>query len=132
MGLRKKGSRLISVGKESYRWAVSRSIQAVTGYISVNIEAVGKPGRRIVVRVPCRDFWLDFSDLRDAPAAGLPAAYRPVTPAMARKIISAALIAGWSPRERQKNLAYEWTAGGVLITTCRGRNVEKHLVRKRR
>src|SRR5258708_7876159 len=114
MGLKRKGSRLICVGDESYRWTVSRSIQAETGTISVIIEPNENPGRRIAVRVPCRDFWLDFSDLRDAPPAGFSDAYRPVTPAMVQKIVLAALAAGWSPRQGQKNLRYNWSDEGEL------------------
>ena len=131
MGIRRKGSRLIRVGGVPYRWTVSRSIQAETGKISIIIEAVEQPGQRITVRVPCRDFWLDFSDLRDAPPAGLPNAYRPITPAMVEKIITAALTAGWLGQERQKNLVGEWTGEGLLVplATCK---VKPKLIRKRR
>ena|SRR5947209_6393995 len=115
MGLKQKGSRLIRVGGVAYRWTVSRSIQAETGKLSIIIEAVEQPGRRIAVRVPCRDFWLDFSDLRDAPPAGFPGAYRPITPAAVEKVITAALAAGWLGPKQQRNLVCEWTEQGLLV-----------------
>ena len=131
MGLKRKGSRSICVGSVSYRWVVSRSIQAETGKISVILEAAHHPGQRISVRVACRDFWLDFGDWRDAPPPGFPGAYRPVTPGMVRKIISAALAAGWLPQQRHRNLAYEWTNEGILIALNENKN-ERKLIRKRR
>ena len=115
MALKRKGSRLIRVGNESYRWTISRSAQAESGCISVIVEAANQPGQRIAVRTPCRDFWLDFDDLRDAPPADFPNAYRPVTPAIVQKIIVAALAAGWLPKQHQKTLAYEWTSDEILV-----------------
>ena len=132
MALKRKGSRSIRVGGESFWWTVSRSIQAETGKISVIIEPVEKPGRRIAVRVPCRDFWLDFSDLRDAPPAGFAGAYRPVTPALVQKIILAALAAGWLPQQRQKNLVLQWSEKEILIPLEQNRDAERKLIRKRR
>jgi hypothetical protein len=66
MGLKRKGSRLIRVGSDSYRWTISRSTQAATGCVSVIIESAEQPGQHIAVRTACRDFWLDFSNLRDS------------------------------------------------------------------
>lgn len=108
MGLRRKGSRLIQIDSESYRWTISRAAQS--GCVSVIIETADRAGQRIVVGTPCRDFWLDFADLRDNPPAPGQDAYRPVTPAMIRKIIVAALLAGWSPQQQgHKDLCYGWS-----------------------
>jgi hypothetical protein len=114
MGLKRKRSRLIRIGSENYRWTISHSTQAESGCISVIIEAAEQPGQRIVVRTVCRNFWLDFSDFSDNPPAPSLDAYRPATPAMVRKMIRAALRAGWLPKRRQKNLTYTWSADGKL------------------
>jgi hypothetical protein len=116
MGLKEKGSRAIQIGSDSYRWTLSKSSQAANGCISIIIELAEQRGQRIVVLTPCRDFWLDFSDLRDNPPLPPKDPYRPVTPAMVEKIIKAALDAGWTPRTRQKNLNFEWT-NRTLIST---------------
>lgn len=58
MGLKRKGSRLVRVGSQNYRWTISRSAQAEIGHISVIIELAERPGHRISVRTVCRDFWL--------------------------------------------------------------------------
>ncbi|HZK79783.1 MAG TPA: hypothetical protein VFC46_01925 [Humisphaera sp.] len=116
MGLKRKGSRLIRVGGESYRWTISSSAQAESGFISVIIESAEQPGQRIVVRTPCRNFWLDFSDMRDNPPIPPQAPYCPVTPAMVQKIILAALAAGWAPQRRHKNFNYQWSTEGELTS----------------
>ncbi|MDB5292210.1 MAG: hypothetical protein JWL69_3451 [Phycisphaerales bacterium] len=115
MSLKRKGSRLIRVGGESYRWTISGSRQAETASISIIIEAAHKPGQRLVVRVPCRDFWLDFKDLTENRMPFSDDVYRPVTPATVHKIILAALAAGWQPQRRGKNLACEWAEDGILV-----------------
>jgi len=122
MGLKQKGSRLIRVGSESYRWTLSRSAQAVSGLVSVIIESAEQRGQRLVVQTPCRDFWLDFGDKRDNPPAPPQEPYRPVTPAMVQQIILEALAAGWMPQQRRKNLHYEWSGEGSLIPSDK-RNV---------
>jgi hypothetical protein len=108
VGIKRKASRSIEVDGETYRWAVSDSQQATTGKISVIVEAVSEPAQRLVVRVPCRNFWLDFEDLAGGRISPLPDAYRPVTPATLRQIITAALAAGWQPQSRRKDFTFDW------------------------
>lgn len=114
MGLKRKGSRLIRVGSESYRWTISNSAQAETGCISVIIESAGQPGQRISVRTSCRNFWLDFKELTEKRAPLSLDAYRPVKPATVQKLILAALAAGWLPKQRLKNLTFAWSADEEL------------------
>jgi hypothetical protein len=40
-------------------------------------------------------------------------------PMAVRKIILAALAAGWSPKQRQKNLSYSWSADEKLTAVTR-------------
>lgn len=100
MTLANKGTRKITVDAEYYRWVVSPD----SGYLVLVVEHLTSAGQRIAVTIPSRDYWLDFKDLTHGKIEYDPKDYRPITPALVRKIILDALELGWSPQSAGKEI----------------------------
>jgi hypothetical protein len=115
MSLRRKQSRRIAIDGESYRWTVGKSQKHRTGCVSVVLELAEDPGQRLVVKVPSRDFWLDFGEITAGRRPFAEDTYRPVTPAMIRGVVVSALAAGWHPHEKRKPLDFVWTDSGLTV-----------------
>jgi hypothetical protein len=91
MALRKTGSRLLSVGCQTYRWRVRRTPSHSQGaYATASTFVVQQEGGGAILVVRCngprRDNWL-----------GLPGVI--VTPALVAASIRRAIAAGWTPAE---------------------------------
>jgi hypothetical protein len=93
---------LISVGEESYRCGIHREPQWCTtdGWkgLALLIEAVGKPGRQLIVQLP-----FEQESHRSTPHRQRPNAPQ----ADLERYISGAIEAGWDPESRGKPFVFE-------------------------
>ena len=99
MSLAKKQSRAIVVEGMAFRWTVSRSGQRSRTHVTLVIERAAPPRRRLLLELPCRDYFLDFPE-RDRGYDRVPegmALYAPVKPARVAEMIRLAKTMGWKP-----------------------------------
>ncbi len=80
MGLAKKGSRIIAIGDEQYRWVLSPD----SGCMWIVVERASGQGQRMEARVT-------YDDQPNGEQAAR------VTPAVVRRAIALALADGWAP-----------------------------------
>lgn len=90
MGLAKKGTSRITVDDLVCRWVVSGN----DGFLDLVVEIEEGHGQRL-----CVQFNYDFGEM---------------TPGHVREIILAALAAGWTPRERAKQLDVRLVDGDLV------------------
>jgi hypothetical protein len=99
--LARKRSSPISVDGIDFRWAVSSRSLASTDNVLLVVQSDDN-GQRLVVTVPCRDFWLH---IQSPPAPDFN--YDAVTPSLVRAIMLAARDSGWTPDKPGAELRFD-------------------------
>jgi hypothetical protein len=119
--------RRITVEGTRYAWILAR---VDPHYVVVRVWAAAR-GRRdhpLEVRLRHDDPWLNFGPIITASPEGVKATFQlePVTPAVVRRAIEAAVAAGWGPHHPPEPRLFEMSPDGVLKPTDDPRRVDEN------
>jgi len=108
MTIRKKGSRLITIGHEQLRWIVTPSSKGVIALTAQHVESNGRIVR-VFIQSDINEFWIEFPYVGDLNL-------KVVKPAEVSKILSDAIAHGWDPRSKGSPLNFS-LCGNKLVET---------------
>lgn len=113
---KKKPLRRIVIGTTAYLWLVRR---LDASYVMLRVWAAARNRRDFPLEVRLRydDPWLNFGEIITATPEQRKAAFQlvPLTPALVRQIIDAAIRSGWNPLNPADHRRFEWDGVDQLV-----------------